>query len=54
MTIEEAKQLKSDTEQRISDLLLQFRTRTNLHVDDIELHSKDMIGGFAVYLCIRW
>ena len=54
MTIEEAKQLKSDTEQKIRELILKFQNETKLRVVGLYVPSGIVGGGSTVNLMIAW
>lgn len=53
MTIREAKQLRTVTEQKIMELISEFQKDTELRVEDVELYGEDMSGNHSVRLDIR-
>ena len=57
MTIEEAKQLKLDTERKISELILEFQNKTKLRVVSLYVSSRTVRGDPSypiAYLTIAW
>ena len=54
MNIEEVKQLKTNTERKINELILEFQNETKLRVVGLYVSSGIVGGGSTVNLMIAW